>query len=139
MIGTIASFRAYATARGNPAPTAATDVLATAALVRASDYITYSYVQQFLSGYDATSPNVEEATYEAAILELATPNFFSSTFTMDQRKVLTEVKGIKWTVVAGPSGISSSQAATPMSTKIAAMLEPYMPGLFVVGFRVLGG
>lgn len=136
MYGSLAEWRTYATARGNNAPTAAEDADATAALTRASDYILYNYVQHFLRGYDATLPEVEYATYEAANLELATPGFFSSTFTPSQQKVLTEVKGIKWTPVGAASGVD---AARPMSTIVDSMLEPYTADKHAgLGFMAVG-
>lgn len=131
MIGTLEGFRAYSAARGNTAPTDADDSDATAALVRASDHIQFGYVARFAAGFDAASPNVETAAYEAAALELATPNFFSRTFTPGERKVLTEVKGIKWEVVGG----DNSDSAAPRSTRIDDMLMPYLaagPGVFAV-------
>lgn len=141
MIGTIAAWRTYAAARGDNAPTSAADADATAALVRASDYITHHYIRRFLEGFDETSAYVEEAAYEAAALELTEPGFFTSSFTPDQRKVLTEVKGIKWTVDA--KGIRDSifgwANATPTHTKIAAMLQPYMPTGKSIGMRLING
>lgn len=119
MYGTISDWRAYATARGFSAPGDASDTLATAALIRASDYIKYTYVQHFTSGYDDTLEVVEFAAYEAALLELETPGFFTASFTPAEQKVLTEVKGIKWTVVGGAEG---AEGATPVSTKVDAML-----------------
>ena len=126
MIGTLADFRTYATARGDTAPASANDADANAALTRGSDYILYSYVSRFLAGYDETSANVEEAAYEAAMIELGTPNFFSKTYTPAEQKVLTEVKGIKWTVVGEQRGVEGS---TPTSTKIEAMLRDYLDRL----------
>ncbi|WP_299663849.1 hypothetical protein [uncultured Ruegeria sp.] len=120
MIGTVADWITYAAERGT---TVADDAASAAALVRASDYIQYNYLQHFAEDFDQSSEVLENATYEAANLELATPDFFSKTFTADQQKVLTEVKGIKWTAVGDASGVD---AARPMSTKIHAMLEPYM-------------
>lgn len=122
MIGTLAEFRTYAAARGNTKPTDAADADATAALVRASDHIRFAYVARFAAGYDETAPNVDAATYEAALLELAKPGFFSKTFTPGERKVLTEVKGIKWQVVGG----SGNGSASPVSTRVEDMLRPYM-------------
>lgn len=141
MIGTIADWRAYALARGDSAPSNATDADATAALIRASDYITYHYVLRFVDGYDETAPRVEEATYEAAALELAEPNFFTTSFTPDQRKVLTEVKGIKWTVdgKAQKDSIFGWANATPTHTKIAAMLQEYMPTGQSIGMLLING
>lgn len=130
MIGTLEDFRAYATARGNSAPAGADDADATAALVRASDYITYSYVRRFLAAFDASAPNVEPATYEAAILELATPNFFNKTFTPGERKVLTGAEGVRWQVID-----DGTKGAAPVSTRIDDMLAPYIsniPGVVIV-------
>jgi hypothetical protein len=131
MYGTLAAWRAYALERGDNAPTAASDADATAALVRASDYIRFRYVANLLSAYDPltftplgyTLPLVTEATYIAAGYELATPGFFSKTFTASEQKVLTEVKGIKWTVTGNASG---TYASMPSSTLIDALFEPYV-------------
>lgn len=138
MIGTIADWRAYATERGDNSPTAASDSLATAALVRASDYITYTYVARFLPGYDETVPEVEFAAYEAATLELATPGFWSKTYTPSQQKVMTGFAAIKWTPVEGADSADAYVNATPTSTKIAAMLAKYLPGKFMVGLKSIG-
>lgn len=138
MYGTLTAWRAYATARGDNAPTAADDAVATAALVRASDYIKYKYVANLAPAYDDTLPVVEEATYVAAALELAKPGFFSKTYTPAEQKVLTEVKGIKWTVVGDAT---ASGASAPTSTLIDAMFSLYLLG--VVGscfwIRSIGG
>ena len=130
MYGDLTGFRAYALERGDSAPTDASDTLATAALVRGSDMIRLRYLpNQIAAGYasDFTPdgsdlPLTEEAAYIAASLELATPGFFSKTFTASEQKVLTEVKGIKWTVVGKADGI---YAAMPVSTLIEALFEPY--------------
>ena len=127
MYGTLADWRAWATDRGDNAPTAADDTLATSALVRASDYIEYAYVARFVSPYDGTSANVEPATYVAASFELATPGFFSKTFTPAQQKVLTGVGSVKWTPVTNRSNTRDGILAAPTSTLIEAMLGPYMP------------
>lgn len=120
MTATVSGWITYAAARGD---TVADDAASAAALVRAQDYITYHYENRFGSGLTVDPEVVDNAIYEAAKLELATPNFFTKTFTADQQKVLTEVKGIKWTVRGDASGFD---AATPVSTKIEAMLRPYM-------------
>ena len=133
MFGSIGGWRAYALERGDSAPTDATDEAATAALVRASDMIQYRYVANLASGYDKTLAVVEPATYVAASLELATPGFFSATYTAAQQKVLTEVSGIKWQVVGKPDG---AFASVPTSTIIEAMFAPYLginlPAIVVV-------
>lgn len=131
MAATVAGWITYAADRGT---TVADDADSAAALVRAQDHILYNYITRFMTGYDADSDYVDEATYEAAALELATPGFFSKTYTPDQRKVLTEVKGIKWQPVEGTVG-GGADSATPVSTRIEAMLRPYIdrtPGALVV-------
>ncbi len=124
----VASLITYAADRGT---TVADEPATEQALVRASDYVTFNYIVRFMAGYDEASENVDAATYEAALLELATPGFFSKTFTPAEQKVLTEVKGIKWTLIGNASGVD---AAAPVSTKIEAMLRPYLDrgaGVFV--------
>ena len=126
---TVADWITYAAARGTVVPD---DAASAAALVRATDYITYNYISRFAAGYDATSPNVDEAIYEAATLELATPNLFSTTFTPDQQKVLTKVGELSWTATGKAGG---ADGATPVSIKIEAMLRPYknyLTGVMVV-------
>lgn len=138
MYGTLEGWRAYATARGDNAPTAASDVDATAALTRASDMIQYRYVANLLPGYDETLPVVESATYVAASFELATPNLFSTTYTADERKVLTGVDTIRWTVIGNGKGAFGSMAT---STLIDAMFFPYIAsrdGPFF-GLKAIGG
>lgn len=145
MYGTIAAWQTYATARGNDAPASASPTDATAALTRASDYIRLRYVANLLPAYDVTLqptgfdlPLVEEAAYIAANYELATVGFFSKTFTPSDQKVLTEVKGIKWTVTGSAS---KTYAAMPVSTLIEAMFEPYISDPDDAGFlfKAIGG
>lgn len=129
MYGTIAGWRAYATARGNSAPTSATDGLATAALTRASDMIRLRYVPNLLPGYgvDFTPaghdmPLTEEAAYIAAGYELTTPGFFAKSYTASEQKALVQVQSIRWQVTGDAS---KTYAAMPVSTLIEAMFEPY--------------
>ena len=138
MYGTIAAYRAYALARGNNAPTVAADGDVTAALTRASDMIRLRYLPNLMPGYGvdfiptgSTIPLVEEAAYIAASFELATPGFFSKTFTASEQKVLTAVDSIKWTVVGNATGI---YAAMPRSTLIDALFWPYIVDLDAAGF-----
>lgn len=134
LYGTLEGWRAYATARGNGAPAAAADPLANAALQRASDYIYYHYAQQ------ATIPIPDElaeyAAYEAANIELAKPGFFNKTYTPAEMKVLTEVQGIKWTVVGDAAGKDGSMM--PTSSLIDTMLEKYVGRNLGVGLWSLG-
>lgn len=120
MTATVAGWITYAALRGD---TVADDAASAAALVRAQDYILHHYVTRFASGYDTTSDYVEEATYEAAKLELAKPGFWTKTFTPAEQKTLVAVGDVKWQVRGEASGAA---AATPVSTKIEAMLRPYL-------------
>ena len=72
---------------------------------------------------DEVPQRVINASYEAALLELQTPGFFSKTYAAAERKVLTEVKGIKWTVVGDSKG---QMANVPISTTIEGILAPLL-------------
>ncbi len=129
MYGTIAGWRAYATARGDGAPALADDADATASLTRASDMIRLRYVPNLLPNYgvDFTPAGhdlslAEEASYIAASLELGTPGFFSKTYTASEQKALVQVQSIRWQVT-GDAG--KTYASMPVSTLIEAMFEPY--------------
>jgi len=116
---TIADWRAYATARGNNAPTAASDTDATAALQRASDYIRTRYVLPL--GLAGDADNVVEATHIAAGYELAAPGFWATTFTPGQQKVLTGVEGIRWTVSDNAAMDKGYSAQVPVSPAIDSL------------------
>jgi len=120
MIGTVLAFIAYAAARGT---IIANDAETLQALVRASDYIEFTYLTR--STCTVASPNVESATYEAAMSEVVTPGFWSKTFTPAEQKVLTGVGPVRWTLTGDASKIGSS---TPRSTKIDAMLQDCIVG-----------
>ena len=120
MIGTTTSFITYAAARG----TVIADNAATLqALVRASDYIQYTYLDG--SSCTADSPNVVEAVYEAAMAELAEPGIWTRTYTPAEQEVLIAVDGIKWAVTGDAS---KGGAAIPRSTKIETMLRQCIGG-----------
>lgn len=135
MAATLAGWITYAAARGL---TVASASASEQALVRAADYIRFHYVAKFLPGYDETSPNVDEAIYEAAALELTTPGFWTNTFTPAQQKVLTGVGDIRWTVTGSTDSADAWANASPTSTKIAAMLAPYMPSKYQIGLKTVG-
>lgn len=132
-VGTVSGLRAYAIERGVINPALSANELASQALTRANDYIRFNYITKFANGYTESSPHVEPAVYEAAILELETPGFFHRTWTAGERKVLTEAKGIKWTLVGG--GTDGGPAAT--STLIESMLRPYMAGAGGIALYVI--
>lgn len=134
MYGSLTDWRAYATARGFNAPAEASDDVALAALMRASDHVMFRYVANLCPGHNETLSVVEPATYQAALLELATPGFFTKTYTPSEQKVLTEVGPIKWTVVGGAKG---AHASTPTSSLIDAMFAPYLCDGDAPGFMLL--
>ena len=120
MIGTVTALVAYAGARG----TVIADNTATLqALVRASDYIQYTYLDG--SSCTADSPNVVESVYEAAMAELAEPGIWTRTYTPAEQEVLIAVDGIKWAVTGDAS---KGGAAIPRSTKIETMLRQCIGG-----------
>jgi hypothetical protein len=121
MTATVAGWIAYAAEAGD---TVADDAGTAAALVRGQRYITRTYVNYFSASFSSDSDGVDDAIYEAATLELATPGFWSKTFTPDQQRVLTKVDKIQWTVKDG--GKAGAAAATPVSTAVDALLRRYM-------------
>lgn len=123
--GNITDWRAYALARGNTAPTNASDTDATAALQRASDYIRLRYVVRL--DLEGTEDSVIEATYIAAGYDIDKPGFWTATYTPGIGKVLTEVKGIKWTLAGGSSSVSggTADAMLPLSPAIEALFAGY--------------
>ncbi|MCY0150889.1 hypothetical protein OEG84_25115 [Hoeflea sp. G2-23] len=84
---------------------------------------------------NAIPTRVVHASYEAAYLDAVKPGILSTTYTPAQQKVLTEVKGIKWTVVGESKG---AQSAVMVSTKIEGLLAPLtgtsllLPAILVV-------
>ena len=124
--GTLPDWRAYASQRGDDAPANATDALAGQALLRAQDYIRINYVGRFTNASCSVDmPEVAEAVYVAASLELATPNFFTKTITVSDVKILTKVDAIEWTPVKTDGGMD---AMLPKSSKIEALLGACVTG-----------
>lgn len=116
---TIAAWRAYALARGNSAPTDASDADATAALQRASDYIRTRYALPL--GLSGDADNVIEATHIAAGYEITTSGFWSKTFTPAQQKVLTGVGDLSWTVSGNATMDKGYSGQVPISPAIDAL------------------
>lgn len=133
LYGDLSGFRSYAAGRGNSAPTDASDPLAQAALQRASDYVEYFYVADFVAVPDEAI--IVDAVYEAATVELAKPGLFNRTYTPGEAKVLTEAKGIRWTVVGDAA---ADGAMMPVSTIIEAMLGRYVGRNAGFGLRAIG-
>lgn len=140
--GTLSGWRAYALERGDSAPTDATDSDASAALARAVDYIKWTYLERFLTGCIVADATIAEAEYIAASAELATPGFWSKTYTPGQQKVLTKVDAIGWTPVSMQVH-DQSDLARPVSTQIEAMLGRCMPstrpGVFLAAVGPISG
>jgi hypothetical protein len=152
--GSEAGFTSYAEAAGYDLPEG--DI--GAALVRGSLYIDGTYGDRF-PGYptggseqdrawprtaaadryglalpaDSVPARVEHAAYEAALIELRAPGSLSRLYTPGEQKVLTEVKGIKWSVVGDAS---KDGAMRPVSTVIEglliALLVQHHPDILVV-------
>ena len=120
--GDLAGANTYHAARGNTAWDGS-DTVKTQALTRAQDYIRTVYVQRFAAGYDESATDVDSATYEAALIELQTPGFFSRTYTEAERKVLTKLDSIEWQLTGASE---TSRDMTPTSTKIEAYLWRYI-------------
>lgn len=118
MAQSVAAWITYAAARGEVVDD---DAASAAALVRAQDHLAHHYLNRVTVTPDEAV--LDAATYEAAKLELATPGFFSKAYTPAEQKVLVQVDGIKWETKGDASG---SDAATPVSTRIEAMMRPYM-------------
>ena len=72
---------------------------------------------------DAVPVRVVSSSYEAALIELRTPGFFSKTFTESEKKVLTKVQSISWTYTGKSKGDRSS---SPTSTVIDNLLAPIL-------------
>ena len=128
--GDIAGWRAYALARGDNAPTSASDADATASLQRASDYIRTRYVIRL--GLEATDANVIEATYIAAGYDVGEPGFWAKTFTSASAKVLIGVGDIKWQVVGGGTGADAQLPTSPAIDALFIGGRAYGAGIFVV-------
>jgi len=115
MIGSVADFIAHASARGNDAPGDAPASEASAALVRAGDYLRAHY----RVAVENEVAELENAAYLVAAVELASPGAMSRTYTSGERKVLSEVKGIKWQIVPG-----DGRRAYPVLTLVDGLLGP---------------
>jgi len=70
----------------------------------------------------AVPARVVNASYEAALIELRTPGFFSKTFTEADKKVLTKVQSIEWKYIGSSKGDRSS---SPVSTVLTIFLRRY--------------
>ena len=124
--GTLAGWRAYALARGDVTPTTSSDLDAGQALVRAQDYIRWTYVERFSTGCTLPDADLAEAEYIAANAELAEAGYWTKVYTPSQQKVLTKVGDISWTPVDGKT-LDQADMARPVSTAIEAILGRCMP------------
>ena len=122
---------AYAAARGESAPSAATVADQDAALQRADDYIRRTYVRHFDPLVDVSEAGVAadlaEAVHVAASLELAEPGLFSKTFTVSDLKTLTQVGELEWEPLhVGDHPLS--ELAQPKVTSLESLLRGYLIG-----------
>lgn len=140
---------AYHTMRGNSTWTG-TDADKEAALVRATQWLDGRYgdlwpgirwklreqsldwprVEAYdrdgtVVDYDSIPPEVLSATCEAALRELVTPGSLSPDVTPGTAKVLTEVKGIKWTPLRAAA---SAEDMAPTITAVNRALAPLIGG-----------
>jgi hypothetical protein len=140
---------AYHTARGNTAWTG-TDAAKEAALIRATQWLDGRYGDRWPGvrwklrlqaldwprvdafdrdgtdiDFDEVPVEVVNATCEAALRELTTPGILSPDITPGTAKVLTEVKGIKWTPLRSAAGV---QDMTLSITAVDRALAPIIGG-----------
>ncbi len=135
MAVTVADADAYATARGLAGWTGTTPDK-TAALRRGQDYIAGRYNNRWLVSFtDATAPDaVKYAITEAALRELRAPNSLAPDYVAADRKVLTEVKGIKWQVVGDAKDRDAQRPTISVIEYLLtgiASIDP-LPGILVV-------
>lgn len=86
---------------------------------------------------DSIPTRVINASYEAALLELASPGSLSVTLTPNQRKVLTKADKLQWEVVSAGKGGKGLSGDTPTTTRIEGILWPLLvrddePAIMVV-------
>lgn len=140
MAVTRAEADAYAALRGLSDWTG-TDTAKDQALRRGQDYIIgryndrWTYMEPSTDGYawvyrlwtnDDPPDAVKYAIFEAGIREILVPFSLSPDFVLGDKKVLTEVKGIKWT----PMGSGGAASYRPTITSISMVLT---------GHATLGG
>jgi hypothetical protein len=96
----------------------------TAALRRGQDYIAREYNYRWtVDVTDAAAPDVVKyAIVEAALAEVKSPGSLSPVVSSATAKILTEVKGIKWTPISTSGVGSASQMMKPILTNVEAML-----------------
>lgn len=151
--GSLPEALAYHEARDNAAWAAAgvDDGKRTAALIRASQALDAFYGDRYPGTIAAVDQDllwprsnvvwrgtdlaadvvpvpIEKATYELALRELVTPGSLAPDVAAGPQKVLTEVKGIKWSVVGG----LSAKAALPIVDGILAEILLPTPGATAV-------
>ncbi|MCK2149528.1 hypothetical protein MYE70_10665 [Marinobacter alexandrii] len=153
--GDDAGFQAYADANGYTVPAGTV----AAARLRGSVYLDGHYYRRWpgqptdgidqerswprkgaVDRYGNAIPSSEvpqrviNASYEAALLEMKTPGFFSKTFTEAERKVLTQVQNIRWTVTGESKGDrANSLTSTVIDNILAPILVPNdLPAALIV-------
>lgn len=145
----LAEANAYHTARGNNS-WAGADGVKEVALIRATQWLDGRYgdrwpgLRRYLraqaldwpraDAYDREGtyidqetipPEIRNAVCEAALRELTAPGSLSPDVTPGTAKVLTEVKGIRWTPLRAAAGASDM---TPTLTAVDRALSPIIGG-----------
>ena len=77
---------------------------------------------------DEVPREMEWATYEAMAREQATPGSLAPDVAWDKKKVLTEVKGIKWEVIKPAEDANPLQGYLPVFPIIEGLLYPILTG-----------
>ena len=140
MYGTIQGWADYVAGRG--ISDVSVNDSALPALVRASDYIKYHYVVNFVPGVADSIPEVELATYEAACLEALKPGVFSKQYTPSEAKILMQMDVLRWEKVAQSALDTPDQSPmVPVHTKVDSYLRRYLrpkrgPMILSVGSNV---
>lgn len=148
--GSVVEADSYHSARGNTAWANGTNADKEAALLRASEYIDARYESMWTgwpvnrraqirnwprsAAYDIYGDlileneiptEIEDATYELALIELVTPGKLNPVVTMSDRKTSVSVEGAVSVTYANTSGIESYR---PVVTVVDGILAPLMAG-----------
>lgn len=95
------------------------------ALRRGQDYVAREYNGRWVEEWTTAPEVVKSAIFEAALVEAVTPGALSPVVTLATDKVLTEVKGIKWTPLRTGGGANEHK---PTLTAIEALLASVVTG-----------
>jgi len=120
----VASFVTYASERALTGADASEADLSSA-LLRAQDHLAFNYLNRVVR---PVPENVQDAAiYQLMVQEVATPGFYTKTYTQDGRKTLTEVDGIVWKPIANGNQWQNplEDRTVPVNSLVEGMLRPY--------------